>query len=298
MKRKFHILFLVMAVAAMGMTSCGKEDAPVFEFTDPTEGFIPADSAMDELSVLRRQFYAENGSYLLFNDTLQHKYLGKDLNGDDKYFTELLDIQYEVGQTNTATTKVSYTNLGSVEKCVEAVDYLKRFILPHLSTKLRPFSWYIASTITYKDDQNTTTRPYAISGQRAIALACNLLNSLKTDAQKEQLATRHMLVIAANVANNNSTAFSDFLAVSSSYYSTDLPAHEGKTTTEVVREKGFLSSISISSYPTTAQDISAFCSLVLNYTDAQIEKAYAKYPLIVSKAKMFRADLESLGYIY
>jgi len=298
MKRKLYILFL-LAATAMGITSCSKEDDPVLEFTDPRDGFMPAEDAMDEISVLRRKFFNATGSFLLFNDTLRHDFIGKDLNGEDRYNTELLDIRYEVGQTNSATYKTTYSYLQTAEDCSKAVEYLKAFILPHLATNLQPFSWFLAGNIyDTNPTYGTTIRPYAVSGQRSIALACAQLKSLKTDAQKQQLANRHLLVIAQNIANNNSPSFSDFCAVSSNYYSTNLTVPEGENTQAYVRGFGFLNITSAGSFPSQSDDINAYTSLIINYTDAQIEKTYGDYPLVISKAKMFRADLEKLGYIY
>lgn len=285
-------------MAVSMLISCGQEDAPEYAFTDPIDGFMPADSATDEISVLRREFYSETGSFLLFNDTLTHELIGKDINGDYRYKTELLDIKYEVGQTSTATYKPTYSYLGTTEKCRDAVAYLKAFILPHLSEKLTPFSWFLAGTIYDTTTLGYATRPYALAGQRSIALACSQLSSLKTDAQKQQLANRHLLVIVQNLANNNATTFSDFCTVCASYYGTDLKVPTGETTQSYLRSLGFLNSTQINSFPSQSDDISAFCTLVINYTDEKIESMYGAYPLIISKAKMFRTDLESLGYIY
>ena len=298
MKRKFYILSLILVGTALGITSCSKEDDPTFEFTDPRDGFMPADDATDEISVLRRDFFHETGSYLLFNDTLRHDFIGKDLNGENRYKTELLDVRYEVGQTNSATYKPTYSYLQTTEDCAKAVEYLKTFILPHLSSSLQPFSWFMTGNIYDQNVYGTTIRPYAISGQRSIVLACAQLKTLKTDAQKQQLAKRHLLAIAQNLAYNNSPSFSDFCAVSSNYYNTNLVVPEGETTQSYVRGLGFLNITSAASFPSLSDDINAYASLIINYTDEQIEKTYGDYPLIISKAKMFRADLEKIGYIY
>ena len=98
MKKKYIYILSLLAGIILSISSCSKEADPTFDFTDPRDGFAPADDATDEISVLRRNFYNETGSFLLFNDTLRHDYIGKDLNGEDRYFTELLDIKYEVHQ--------------------------------------------------------------------------------------------------------------------------------------------------------------------------------------------------------
>lgn len=298
MKRKFYILSLMMLMA-LGLASCSKEGNPTFQFTDPSDTFQSKEGEDEAISKLRQDFHNETGAYLLFNDTLQHIFIGKDINGDNKYFTELLDIKYTVGQTDSyQSTKYSYINLKSYDKCVEAVDYLKEYILPHLSSKLSPYSWYLTSIIHGKKENSSDLRPYAVSGQRAIVLSCYYLPLLKTEEKKKQLAKRHLLVVIQALASDNAPAFADFTAVSSQYYGTDFEKTPEMEDLERVREKGFINTISNSYYPRQENDINAFTSLVMSYSNEQIEAKYADYPLIVQKAKMFRQDLINLGYIF
>ena len=94
MIRKIQIL-LAACMAVMLMTACGEEDETLgTEYQDPTVNFIPDPSATDATSVLRREFKEQYGSYLLFPDTLQHYQIGIDVNGDPKFFTEMLNILY------------------------------------------------------------------------------------------------------------------------------------------------------------------------------------------------------------
>lgn len=299
MKRKIYILS-ILAATVLSLVSCGKEDTPTLDFTDPSEFFQPKDTDSEAIAKLRQDFQKEYGSYLLFNDTLQHVFLGKDINGDDRYFTELLDIKYVVGQTNSYySTTYTYSNLKSYEKCAEATEYLKQYIMPHLSSKLAPYSWYLTNIIYGHKDTGADLRPYAISGQRAIVLSCYYLPQLKTEEKKQQLAKRHLLVVIQALASDNAPAFSDFTAISGSYYGRDFEK-DGRdiSIVERVREKGFINSTSNAYYPKQENDINAFTSLIMSYSDEQIETKYADYPLIVQKAKMFRQDLINLGYIF
>lgn len=286
-----------MAILTLG--SCSKENDPVIDITDPAEVFLPAPDATDEISEIRRQFFKETGSYLLFNDTLQHKFIGQDANGEALYFTEVLDIKYEVGQTGTPPSfPYTFTYLNT-EKCKSALEYMKQFIFPHFSEELRPYSWLLVGNINGKDNNNKVIHPYAAAGQRGIILACAQLDNLKTDAQKQQLANRHLVIIVQNLANKNANTFSEFTAVNSNDYSQYYSVAEGKTTLETVREKGFLGATNnYGTYPTQSEDISAYSSLIVSYSTDQIEKAYANYPLIIKKVRLFKEALEKLGYIF
>ena len=114
-----HIFTIILPLAVMGMlaTSCSKdEDYLDVELSDPTDNFIPKADDDSETAQLRNQFKEETGSYLLFNDTIQHYLLGKDVNGELLYFNELLDVEYSTTSANPTTnpytyTSVSYTHL-------------------------------------------------------------------------------------------------------------------------------------------------------------------------------------------
>ena len=276
------------------MQSCSDENSDI-SYEDPTNFFMPAADATDELSVVRRQFKEEQGSYLLFNDTLQHYYIGKDINGDNQYFTELLDVKYSVGGNLSTKDKYTYTYLNE-DMCIAATEYLKKFLIPHFSTKLRPFSWFLCGSITGKNTNGNLVKPYALSGERTIVLACGQLSSLNTDARKQQLASRHLLTVIGNLASNNASAFSDFTEICSKYYKTTLTKPTDMSANEYVRTLGFANSTQTITFPTQEDDISSFATMVITYTDEQIEKIYAKYPIVIQRAKLFKADLISLGY--
>lgn len=295
MMKKIYISIL-SGIVLSSLASCAKEDEPVLQYTDPAVTFMPADDATDEISELRRQFFQQTGTYLLFNDTLQHRCIGKDLNGEEVYFTELLDIKYEVGQTSKPSSPYSYTYLNT-ENCKKALEYLNKFILPHFSERLRPFSWMLINTIKGKVN-NEDTYPYAVAGQRGVVLACSELKNLKTDNQKQQLAKRHLLVIVQNLSGKNSASFNDFNLVSEKYYNASYTLDEGQTKADALRSKGFLSSVNAGKYPTKDEDFNSFASLVISYPMSKIETTYAKYPLVVKKAKLFEDVLIQLGYIY
>lgn len=299
MRHDINILGAAL-LTAMLMAACGSEEDPVLDYTDPTYNFIPADSAKDEISELRRQFYAETGSYLLFNDTLQCRYTGVDVNGTPRYFIEKLDINYTVGSTSYESTSYTYSNLATDERKKEAVEYLRTYILPHFSASLRPFSYFLTSKIIYKNTSgDVNDKVYAASGQRAVVLACSTLPSLRTEAQKQQLVSRQLNVVISKLATDHSDSFSDFAEVSASYYGSDIESVSGMTTTQLLRSKGFLSSGNSSIYyPSLSDDISAYTSLVMNYTDERITKVYASYPLVIEKARLFKQDLTNIGFIF
>lgn len=292
-------LCLLMAATAAITTACSSEDVPAPGEYDIASNYMPAPDDNSETAQMRRDFTEKYGSYLLFNDTLQHVFLGKDINGDDRYFTEHIDIEYRIGQTSTSTDKnYSYTLITDVSTQRMAVEFLEEYILPHLGTRLKPFSWLLAATITHQTNMNTTVRPYAVTGQRCYALKMGDLKPSSPVRVKQQLANRQLTVVVGGLVNDNSDEFSDFLAVSGAKYGQDTGFTTNEEVLQVLRANGFISvgSYSRFSFPRTNEDINAFVSTVINYNDEAIERMYGSYPLIMQKVRLMKETLTRLGY--
>ena len=300
MKRKIQII-LAACMAVMLMTACGEDDETLgTEYQDPTNNFIPNPSANDDTSVLRREFKEKYGSYLLFTDTLQHYQIGIDVNGDPKYFTELLNILYAVGQSLPLTDTQKYTYFTDIEEQRKVVDYMDQYILNHITGKLRPFSWFLAKTIEVTDNQRRVTRPFAACGQRTIVVSLGQALRL-SESGKKTLATRILNTIIGQLAQNNSSAFTDFFAISGVQYSRSMSVPEGTTREKYLFDNGFISPSTSNAnlyFPSQKDDLQAYSLVVISYTDERIENTYGQYPLVMNKIKMMREVLTKLGYVF
>jgi len=297
---------LLIAIATLCLAaSCGEDDV-VEGCSDPTDNFLPEAGATDSTSLLRRQFYNDHGSYLLFSDTLQHYSTGTNSEGEATWFTETLDLTYYVGQTNSSTATYGFTYLETMDERRAAVEYMERYILPHTQGSMKPFSWLLAWRINGTTNTGGTTSPYAVAGQRCVAVALYyIFTAQRTEAQKEALAQRILLALIGRLANNHADSFTEFLSISAKYYDTAMTTDGSTLTSEeemaMLYAAGFLNSTSNlfgQYYPTQADDLNQYATLLLNYTTEQIEQKYANYPLIIRKAALMRSTMESLGYVF
>lgn len=298
--KKFYYIFSI--VVSMMVVSCS-EDGVTPHLKDTTQAFLPAADDNSEEAQMRRDFYQAYGSFLLFNDTLQHEELGKDVNGDMHYFTEVLDLNYQVGMSTESNEKFRFTPMTDLEQKREAVQYIKDYLLTHLTGKLKPYSWLLVDKIQ-RDFLGTVSSPYAATGQRAVVVACNLLPRM-TDAQKVQYTTQVMNTIIAKLANDNAAAFEEFLQVSKAYYDGEFtaPATNAENTA-LLNQVGFISrgindfkQEDNGLYPSQEQDIKAYARLVVASTAEAIATKYADYPLVLEKCDIMRKTLKSLGYV-
>lgn len=299
MKKFYYILMIGVSVMAV---SCS-EDSVTPHLKDTTLAFLPDADDNSEEAQLRRDFYQTYGSFLLFNDTLQHEALGKDVNGDMHYFTEVLDLNYQVGMSTESNEKFKVILLTDMEKKRAAVQYVKDYLLVHLTGKLKPYSWLLVDKIQ-RDFSGSVSSPYAATGQRAVALACNLLPQL-SDAQKAQYTAQVMNTIIAKLATDNAAAFDEFLQVSMTYYDGEFPAPATNAeNTALLNQVGFISrganefkQETNGLYPSQEQDIKAYARLVVASTAEAISKKYADYSLVLEKCEIMRKTLKSLGYV-
>lgn len=302
--RKYALYFIAALATAVLTVSCSNDDGGVeLDYHDPTVFFMPSDTATDSISILRRQFYEDTGSYLLFNDTLQNYFTGKDYLNINRYFTETVDIGYGIGQTSSTSVTYTYTYFTDYKECKEVVDYMKKFILPHFNSSLKPFSWMIAKVITSHNRNSSTgrvSRPFAVTGQRCIGLACSSLPTLRTDAQKQLLANRHLNVIVSKLATDNSSMFSDFYAFGQSYYGRWTGVYDENEVDSACRAHGFIShNYQVQTwYPSQSTDLGSYTTLVLTSSDERIRQLYGDNPIILQKVQIVREVLEQLGYIF
>lgn len=293
---------LAACTLALALASCAKEDALMPDFSNPSDNFAPKADDQSPEAQLRRQFFSQTGCYLLFNDTIQRELLGTDINGQPRYFTETVDLTYTVGQSASIMMKYSYTYLQTMEQKQQLTDFLQQYVLPHLTRKLRPYSWLLCSIInSYKDSYSSPSQPYAASNQRCVAVAGNyLLQRERTDAQKEQYAKRILYAIVGQLATNQSSAFEEFYQYSADYYDKDYSAFgfTGTPTTAELNQIGFLGSTAISSFPSMTTDLSTYALMAIQYTEEELAARYANYPIVQKKAAIVRKVLIELGYVF
>ena len=290
----------LMATATM-VAACSSEDDPVVSYENPATFFQPADSDTTQTAQLRRDFFKQTGCYLLFNDTLQHKFLGYDAGGNAQYFNETVDMTYNVGQTSPSTTNYVYTYITSLKDQQTVVQFLNDYILNHMTDKMRPYSFFLVNQITGYDPNTlkVTLRPYSMSNQRCTAVACNyLLSRNRSDAQKLNFANTVLYSMIGQMAQNNTNAFTTFYSYSQQYYGVSFSdVGISNVTTDVLRKYGFLSSSSsIVMFPSKETDLYAYVVQTLQYSESEIEKKYAGYDVVLSKFAEVRKVLIELGY--
>lgn len=293
------VIFLFLSLAVFAFSSCGGDEDIDVSFRNPSLNFQPADSDQSYTAQLRREFQSKYGSYLLFTDTLQHIYQGKDYNGNPVYFTERLDIDYTVGNSLSTNANYYYTLIQGDSLKKEAVDFLESYILTHFTGKMKPYSWFLCMRVNGVDNMGkpVTANTYSQTGQRAAIVAFNyILSRNRTEAQKRNFANRVINGLVYELANNNSDAFGSFYTFCSQYYAQNFTSDPGPSAEEQ-HQLGFINT-GISSYISQQADLQSYVqSLVGNDYDA-LQKRYAAYPVILQKLAICRQIMTDLGFVF
>lgn len=287
----------------LALVSCGSEDNPEAVIDTMTDCFAPDPEATDAVSVMRRSFKQEEGSYLLFTDTLTHEYLGKDYNGDDCYKTELLDMSYTIGNTAAQQQIVyQYTYLETQAAKEAAVEFLKDYVLPHLPSSLRPFSWFLAYSIYDATNYDYVT---ALTGQRCIAISAGDLDYV----DKDELARTVLIKALGSGMESQEEALEAFYAYGEGLYgeyfdNPDNLYYDSELNMIWLNNYGFIAQPTVwgfalqGKYPDKTLDLSSYTELVLTYTDEEIAEMYGSYPTVIEKAGILRGIIGQLGYIF
>lgn len=304
--------FILLSLVLLSTVSCSNSD----ELT-PSQAkenyFIPDDNATDEESVLRRQFFNDEKCYLLFNDTLQHRFIGNDANGEPQYFTETVDISYTMYNTNSY--KYLYKYMASMAEKKAAVDFLKKYILSHLSSKLCPFSWLLVNHITeYKSDgwdhYNYSSEPQYVIGQRCMAVSIASLSEME-DSEVKALAKKMLQGIVSNrISSQGSDVLKPVIEPVEALYGKSMGIGFPSTlqkNMEELNKRGFITPYWLFKQynwiyrgycPKKEDDLADFTDLVFNSTEEEVKAKYANYPIVVQRYEAMRQVFLNLGYVF
>ncbi len=260
--------------------------------------FAVPEDANDPESLLRRQFFTDEDTYLLFNDTLRKEYQGKDAYGDDTWFVERVNIDYAIN--NTGDWGRVTPLIGILQK-QQAIDFVKVNILSHLGPKLRPYSLLLTDNYAIYDSYRKTWKKYNIkSGIRCVALS--LADVLQQNSIQQQVYINEVLfeILNSALSKQQDDVLADFYAFSAQYHSLDKAEDLGwpyVLNDAKVREIGFLKDVSRYYLPSKKQDLDAFLQQVLTTKRADFVLSYGAYPLLLAKYDKLNEILTKLGFI-
>lgn len=282
-------IVMLMASTALLVCACSDHEEDTTPSYADLNGFAPADNDNSPTAQLRREFFQQTGSYLLFTDTL----MTKSYNGQP----ELLEVGYSIiGSSSSYSYKYQY--ITDINEQRKAADLVRTYLTPRLG-KASPFSFLLVNKISYLSygresfvDKVFGTRSYTISLDEGNAYEdpAGYFNGMMID----------IVTDALNRLSDEEMA--PFYAFSSDYYNMDLIDFgwdNGLTELETWN-LGFFRYVKSSYWGdyflSKNNDKSEWINAVMTMSAQEFEAQYGASTVMMSKYNTLREIIINLGF--
>lgn len=302
--KQYILLFLLLGIG----WSCSKEEDITPSDNDRNMFDMPDFSSPEEMQI-RRDFYKETSSYLIFNDSLYYRNLTTPQGSDPECV--ILDLQYQISGT-TDDAPIRYTLLQNMEDKTLAARFLQEEILSWLSPKFYSYTFFLVDEFfNSKQTFSWITWEYvwqefpdeAYSGYNATLVAYNNFYS-KNEAERYSYK-REILktIIEKNHTQIKESEYDEFFNVLSKYYNQrpEKKDEDGKGDyEETVWEVGYLTTYQSQwdkTFWTKKYDLLAYVTEIYSLTQEEFNAKYdkEKYPLVHQKKEALVKIFERNG---
>ncbi|MDM8158457.1 hypothetical protein QUH73_01380 [Labilibaculum sp. K2S] len=293
MKNIYIILFCLI----LCNSSCS-EDVTYLETDYPQENiFAPAKGAMDEESLLRRDFFNTTGVYLLFNDTLT-TYTVTSLSGESVVVNEIFNPGYAMTSSSSGD-KFEFNYYDDIELQKFASDFVKEEILPKIPKEMHPFSFLLTnSMLVSKNDYGSYLEPELTdfyNGLQGTAVALGDVSILNEDERKLLASDLLKNIIIAQIGKIPAVKFEKFYNYSNEYYdiySWNIP--------EPYTSVGLLMTYAEEwgvPFNSAEYDLKAYLEEVFAMSEEEFRAKYADSPACIEKMEELIKVLRSYGIV-
>lgn len=284
-----HNLLLTLfsfSIACLSVACGGEEDDTTPSYAD-INGFAPADDDNSPTAQLRRDFYNQTGSYLLFKDTLITR------TSDGR--SELLDITYFIMGSIDWQSDYEYTYeyIEDIEQQRKAAEYVQKYLISRLG-KNTPYSFFLVNDLHYdyygrlrQRDKVLGLRSYVISmgGGEAYEDPETYFGDMIVDIVKNSISR-----VPEEVMNQ-------FYAFSKDYYGNDV---EGSLTDQEVWDLGMFYYIEDDRWGNyfyyESTDLYLWLEAVLTMSPSEFEAEYGSSSVMMEKYTLLREIILNQGF--
>ena len=279
---KYRIFYLLaLCVASMAMTACSEDEDLTPSYKD-VNGFEPAADDNSATAQLRRDFFKETGSYLLFDDKLTTT----STNGQP----ELIEPGWSM--IGSSSNNYQYQYITDIDEQREAAALIKQYLLPRFSFKI--FSYLLVNELSYiyYGDKETATNYF---GTRTLVISMNMGEAYD---DPEEYFSSMMIDIIKGKLDYESPLLKPFYAYSEQYYGYDYEdfGWDDKPSQEELLELGFTGGNTYYFYYEN-KDYTTWLELVLNNTEEEFEAMYGDYPVMMAKYRTLKEIIEQQGFV-
>jgi hypothetical protein len=284
----YNLLLALFAICISGVcVACGGEEDDTTPSYADVNGFAPAENDNSPTAQLRRDFYEQTGSYLLFKDTL----ITQTSNGR----SELLDITYFIMGSIDWQYDYDYTYdyIDDIDQQRKAAEYVQKYLVRRMG-KNTPYSFFLVNDLHYdyygqlrQIDKVLGLRSYVISmgGGEAYEDPETYFGDMIVDIVKNSISR-----VPEEVMNQ-------FYAFSKDYYGNDV---EGSLTDQEVWDLGMFYYIEDdwwgNSFYYESTDLSLWLESVLTMSPSEFEAEYGSSSVMMEKYTLLREIILNQGF--
>ena len=293
-----HITTLYSVAAAFLFAfisvACGEDE----EVLTPNETFVDkfdiSASASGPEADLKREFYARNGSYLIFNDTLSAV---RDASGNLK--VETVDFEWSLTSSGDDTDEWEFFE--TIEEQRAAAEIVEKHILPYIKDgAMRPYSVLPFKSIVTSSGEIV----YYKDNWRCFGVNLAEIMPAADDAERKALVLDMFKRIYKGKYRSSSEEADPFHEVCAEYsgeYICDyFPEWEDERDMEIIYSVGYISYKTNKKpynekFLTKSNDYTDFVNLVFDNTTEEVYAKYGRYEKIIQKYEIIKALVEKVG---
>lgn len=294
--------YLLVVVGIMAFAGCGS-DEDVSPSNVDANLFAPKEDDQSAEATLRRGFFEQTGSYLLFNDTLSKVSSGSDEYGHPLYDVKTVDVDFSMIGSSSDYYRYTYDYIDDDAAKQKAAQYIKEKILGKLGP-LTPYSVLLVNSMTQWRSSNgqyvMTKNPHPVYRLGVRCYAFSLDNgSAYEDADYYKTALQSIVYnkISTSKYSAQIAAFQNLMPDFAKYTSTskyDLGLEE-EIDHDLARSLGFMRDNNWYYFFSASRDLQTYVEAEFNYTVPQFEEAYADYPICIARFNALRQILLDAG---
>ena len=284
----YNLLLALFAICISGVcVACGGEEDDTTPSYADVNGFAPADDDNSPTAQLRRDFYNQTGSYLLFKDTLiTHTSDGR---------SELLDITYFImGSIDWQSDyKYTYEYIEDIEQQRKAAEYVQKYLIKRLG-KNTPYSFFLVNDLHY-DYYGRLRQRDKVLGLRSYVISMG--GGEAYDDPETYFGDMIVDIVKNSISRVPEEVMSQFYAFSNDYYGNDV---DGELTEQEVWDLGMFYYIeddwwgNYFYYEST--DLSLWLEAVLTMSPSEFEAEYGSSSVMMEKYPLLREIILDQGF--
>lgn len=284
----YNLLLALFAICISGVcVACGGEEDDTTPSYADVNGFAPADDDNSPTAQLRRDFYNQTGSYLLFKDTLiTHTSDGR---------SELLDITYFImGSIDWQSDyKYTYEYIEDIEQQRKAAEYVQKYLIKRLG-KNTPYSFFLVNDLHY-DYYGRLRQRDKVLGLRSYVISMG--GGEAYDDPETYFGDMIVDIVKNSISRVPEELMNQFYAFSKDYYGNDV---EGSLTDQEVWDLGMFYYIEDdwwgNNFYYQNTDLSLWLEAVLTMSPSEFEAEYGSSSVMMEKYALLRQIILDQGF--